>query len=388
MTTPAVIADVEAIPLVSSFDPDALDGSTDTVLVRVIDENGLVGVGEADAPPTVVRELILMNDVHFWSRGLRNVLLGRDPFERRAIWADMYGSTIYHGRRGLGIHALSAIDIALHDLAGKQLGRPVYQLLGGARRPHVRPYATIYPDAVKGRTIGQVMDAIARQFEIAKAAGFTAVKMEVLFEDLVSDGQLVHCVREGRKLLGDEITMMVDFGYRWSDWRAALWVLTRLEDCNLFFAEATLDHDNLAGHARLAERVETRVCGAEMAATVYECIQWIKEAKVDVIQPDINRCGGLTEIDRIAEVAELAGVQVVPHGWKTGITAAAQRHFQAANENVPFVEMLHPDLFASPLRQELVANEPVLADGVISLPSQPGLGVEIAPEAVTKYRLA
>jgi L-rhamnonate dehydratase len=385
--TPSLITDVEAVPLVTSFDPDSLDGSTDTILVRITDEDGRVGVGEADAPPTVVRDLIMMNDVHLWSRGLRNIVLGRDPFERRAIWSDLYQSTIYHGRRGLGIHALSAIDIALHDLAGKQLDRPAYQLLGGACRPHIQPYATIYPDAVKGRTIGQVMDSIANLFEIAKAAGFTAVKMEVLFEDLVSDGQLVHCIREGRKLLGDEITMMVDFGYRWRDWRSALWVLARLEDCNLFFAEATLDHDNLAGHAKLAERAETRICGAEMAATVHECLQWIREAKVDVVQPDINRCGGLTEINRIAEVAALEGVLVVPHGWKTGITAAAQRHFQAANENVPFVEMLHADLFPSPLREQLVTNEPTLTEGIMPLPTAPGLGVDIVEATVDRYRL-
>jgi L-alanine-DL-glutamate epimerase-like enolase superfamily enzyme len=381
------IAEVEAIPLVSSFDPEALDGSTDTVLIRITDQDGRVGVGEADAPPTVVAELVTMSDVHFWSRGLHSVLLGRDPFEIRAIWNDLYQATIYHGRRGLGIHALSAVDIALHDLVGKQLQRPVYQLLGGACRPHVQPYATIYPDAVKGRTIGQVMDAIAQMFDVAKTAGFTAIKMEVLFEDLVDDRELVHCIREGRKLLGDDTTMMIDFGYRWTDWRSALWVLSRVEDCNIFFAEAPLAHDNLAGHAKLAERVETRVCGAEMAATVYECIEWIRQAKVDVLQPDINRCGGLTEIRRIAEIAALEGVLVIPHGWKTGITAAAQRHFQAASENAPFVEMLHPDLFTSPLRKELVADEPRLEAGVLPLPSTPGLGVEIVDETVLKYQL-
>jgi L-alanine-DL-glutamate epimerase-like enolase superfamily enzyme len=382
------IAEVEAVALVSSFDPESLDGSTDTVLVLVTDRAGRTGVGEADAPPTVVRELVMMGDVHEWSRGLRNVLLGRDAFEVGAIWADLYQATIYHGRRGLGIHALSAVDIALHDLVGKQLGRPTYQLLGGARRAHIQPYATIYPDAVKGRTIGQMMDVIADLFEKAKAVGFTAIKMEVLFEDLVSDRELVHCIREGRKLLGDHVTMMLDFGYRWTDWRSALWVLNRLEDCDIFFAEATLRHDDLTGHAKLAERVETRVCGAEMAATVFECLEWIRDGKVDVVQPDINRCGGLTEIRRIAEAAWLEGVLVVPHGWKTGITAAAQRHFQAATENAPYVEMLHPVLFPSPLREHLTSGEPRIVEGVVPLPTEPGLGVELDDKVVARYRVA
>ncbi len=89
--------------------------------------------------------------------------------------------------------------------------------------------------------------------------------------------------------------MMVDFGYRWQDWREALWVLDRLEDCDLYFAEATLHHDDLEGHAKLAARAGTRIGGAEMAATVFECREWLERGRVGVLQPDIGRCGGLTE---------------------------------------------------------------------------------------------
>src|SRR6185436_4121974 len=108
------------------------------------DEEGRAGIGEADAPAVAVRELVLMDDVHGWSRGLAGLLAGRDPLEIGALHDELYAGTIYHARRGLGIHALSAVDVALHDLVGKQLGRPSYQLLGGARRNDIRPYATIY----------------------------------------------------------------------------------------------------------------------------------------------------------------------------------------------------------------------------------------------------
>ena len=104
-------------------------------------------------------------------------------------------------------------------------------------------------------------------------------------------------------MLGGDVTMMVDFGYRWHDWRDALWTLSRVEDCDVYFAEATLQHDDLDGHRKLAERVETRIGGAEFAATVHECREWLERGGVDVLQPDINRCGGLTEIRRIAELA-------------------------------------------------------------------------------------
>ena len=156
-----------------------------------------MGIGEADAPAVAVRELVLMDDIHAWSRGLATMLVGRDPFEIGALNAELYGGTIYHGRRGLGVHAISAVDVALHDLVGKQLGRPVYQLLGGARREAVTPYATVYAGSVGERTIGQIMDDIAGRFERALALGFRAVKMEVLFEDLVADRELVGASARG-----------------------------------------------------------------------------------------------------------------------------------------------------------------------------------------------
>lgn len=383
------IAEVEAIPIrESSVHPEDLDGSSETLVVRVTDSQGRTGIGETDAPLGPVRELVEMDDVFSWSRGLRSALLGADPFEIPALNRRLYEETIYHGRRGLGIHALSAVDIALHDLVGKQLGRPVYQLLGGACRDAITPYATIWPGGVKDRTLDELMDIIAVRFRTALELGFRAIKMEVIFEHLVDDRGLVECIREGRRLVGDDVALGIDFGYRWSDWRRALWVLNRVEDCDLFFAEAPLHHDDLDGHAKLADRVETRVCGAEFAATVHECREWIERGRVDVLQPDVNRCGGLTELKRIAELAALHGVQVIPHGWKTGITTAAQRHFQASTENVPFIETLSPELYESPLRAELTRPEPELSEGGIPLPTEPGLGIELVEDAVERYRIA
>jgi L-alanine-DL-glutamate epimerase-like enolase superfamily enzyme len=324
---------------------------------------------------------------HIWARRASEILIGEDPLEIAAIWERLYQGTIYSGRRGLGIHALSAIDIALHDLAGKSLGVPSYKLMGGARRDALRPYCTIYPGLPKDRSLRQLLDITNRQFEQAISLGFRAVKMEVLYFDLVSDAQLVDAIREGRRMLGDDITMMLDFGYRWRDWHDALWVLRRVEDCNIFFAEATLQHDDLHGHARLSEVSPIRICGAEFAATRWEVREWIETGKVAVVQPDISRCGGLTEIRRIADLCELHGVQVVPHGWKTGILAAAGRHFQAACPNVPYFEFISPHVYQSPLRERLVHPEPVVSDGRMELPKSPGLGIELDRTVVETYRV-
>lgn len=377
------IAKVDVIPIsMPAHSGKDCDGSVDTLVVRIWDEDGRCGIGECDAPPTVVKAFIEMPTAHIWSQNSVELLIGRDPLEIKAIWESIYDGTVYPGRRGLGIHALSAIDIALHDLAAKQIGAPVYKLMGGARREFLRPYATIFPGMPLGRAIGELMDIELGLMRKAVELGYRDLKMEVLFYDLVSDAQLVELIKEGRKAIGDDITMMLDFGYRWRDWHAAKWVLDRVADCNIYFAEATLQHDDLLGHARLSQQTDIRICGAEHAVTRFEIREWIETGKVAVVQPDINRCGGLTEIRRISEMAELYGVQVIPHGWKTGITAACGRHFQAATINAEVFEFLSPHLYDSPLRRDLVSPEPTIVNGRMELPSGPGLGVALNEKVI------
>lgn len=382
------IARVEVVPI---FVPDQrtndLDGTVDTVVIRVFDEDGRYGFGEADAPPMAVKHFIEMPTAHNWSMNLVDLLVGQDPLEIAALWQKMYEATFWPGRRGLGIHAISAIDVALHDLAGKQLGVPAYKLMGGARRERLRPYCTIFPGLSHGQPVAALMTEIERQFDMALSIGFRTVKMEVLFYDLVTDRELVDLIKQGRRMIGDDITMAVDFGYRWTNWHDAKWVLDRIADCDIFFAEATLQHDDLAGHAKLAAQSAVRIGGAEAAATRFEVREWIERGGVSVVQPNIGRGGGLTEIRRIADMAELAGVEVVPHGWKTGITSAMGRHFQAACPAAPVFEYISPKVFDSPLRRELVSPEPTLDNGFMALPTEPGLGIVLNEEAVERWRV-
>ena len=387
--TACPISRVEVIPLaVPEADRSDLDGLVETVIVKVHDEAGSYGFGETDAPPGVIKAFIETPTAHAWSRNISEILVGEDPVEITALWQKLYEGTFWHGRRGLGLHAIGALDIALHDLAGKQLGLPVYKLMGGARRSHLQPYCTIYPGLAHGRSIAPLMQEIGRQFDKALAIGFRAVKMEVLFYDLVSDAELVKCIEEGRRMLSGGITMALDFGYRWKSWHDALWVLERVADCNIYFAEATLQHDDLDGHARLAAMSPIRICGAEAAAGRHEIREWIERGRVAVVQPNITRSGGLTEIRRIAEMAEMAGVQVIPHGWKTGITAAAGRHFQAACPASPYFEYVSPHVFDSMLRRELTTPEPTLNDGRMDLPEGAGLGIALNEDVVNRLRVA
>jgi len=381
------IARLEVIPVISPVSSaNDLDGTADTVIIKIFDDDGRFGFGEADAPPLVVKSFLEMPTAHLWSRNASDILIGQDPLEIAAIWQKLYDGTFWPGRRGLGMHAISAIDIALHDLAGKQLGVPAYKLMGGARREKLKPYCTIYPGLAQGRSIGELMKEIGRQFGTALEAGFRAVKMEVLFYDLVSDRELIGLIGEGRRMLGNDILMAVDFGYRWHNWHDALFVLERIADHNVFFAEATLQHDDLDGHARLAEKSSIRICGGEAAATRFEIREWLTVGKVGVVQPNIGRGGGLTEIRRIADLCELHGAEVIPHGWKTGITSAVGRHFQAACPASPIFEYVSPHVFDSPLRRELVSPEPAVADGWMDLPAGAGLGIELNEDLVARWR--
>lgn len=382
------IARVEVIPIaVPDTDKNDLDGTTDTILVKIWDEAGRMGFGETDAPPEVAKAFITMPTAHLWSRNMMEVLIGTDPIEIAALWEKLYIGTFWPGRRGLALHAIGAIDLALHDLAGKQLGVPAYKLMGGARRSTLRPYCTIWPGLPQSRSISEVMREIGRQFDLALESGFRAVKMEVIFQDLVTDRELVQCIEQGRKMLGPDIQMALDFGYRWSNWMDARWVIERIADCDIFFAEAALQHDDLDGHARLAAVAPMRVCGAEAAAGRHEIREWLERGRVHVVQPNIARTGGLTEIKRIAEMCEMTGAEVIPHGWKTGITSAAGRHFQAACPASPLFEYVSPKVFDSTLRRDLVSPEPEVVDGAMALPKGPGLGIALNEEIVARYRI-
>ncbi|NDJ52233.1 MAG: mandelate racemase/muconate lactonizing enzyme family protein [Chloroflexi bacterium] len=363
-----------------------LDSAAETLIVRIHDEEGRVGVGETDSASPAVQALIMMAGPHSLSMGLRQILIGKDPVQIGAIWDLLAASTVYNGSLGVARHALAAIDIALHDLAGKQLERPAFHLLGGARRTHVEPYATLYGGSVNGRSLTQMIDAMAELVDRALAHGFRSIKYEALFEDLASDRHLVDIIKSVRSQIGSDVRLLIDFGYRWTDWRDALWTLNRLETADIWLAEATLQHDDYPSHAKLAQRVETRVGGGEFAASLQECRNWLEVGKVDCLQPDVARAGGLTEMRRITELAEQHGAIVVPHCWKTGINFAAASHLQAASRNVPLVEMFVPGFFPSTLREELVSPEPELIDGKIKLPDAPGLGVLLADEILTKFQ--
>jgi L-rhamnonate dehydratase len=377
------ISRIECLQLRSpQASPEDCDGAVETAVVRVTARNGLSGIGETDAPPNAIAALLETPTAHIWSRSIRDLLLDQDALEVEQLWDRIYEGTIYHGRRGLGIMLLSAIDIALHDLRGKLLSLPVYQLLGGAVRQQVTPYATLFPSMPQNRPWSEMRQACLRLLEQSMELGFCAVKMEMLFYDLVTDRELLNFIHECRRILGEQREFMIDVGYRWNHFNDALWVLRRIEDDKLFFVETPLHTDDLDGLRRLAEGTTTPVAAGEFLQTRHEFRGLLDEGQCDVIQPDLGRVGGLTEAMRCARMASDRGRICVPHAWKTGLTVAATQHFAAAVANCPYAEYFHPHLFPSFLRPRLAKPEPELVQGRWALPVDPGLGIELDEEIV------
>lgn len=362
--------------------PEDCDGAVDTAVIRVSADNGLSGIGETDAPPNVIAALLATPSAHIWSRSIRDLLIGENPLEVERLWEKVYEGTIYHGRRGLGIMLMSAIDIALHDLRGKALGLPVYQLMGDAARQSILPYATLFPGMPQGRSWGEMEKLCLGLLEAALNKGFRAIKMETLFDDLITDRQWVDFVWHCRRVVGDDRGLMVDVGYRWKSFKEAIWALRRVEDANLLFVETPLPTDDLHGLARLAEATTTPVAAGELLQTRHEFRELIEQGRCDVIQPDVSRVGGLTEALRCARMASEKGVRCVPHAWKTGLTVAATLHFGAVAPNCPCVEFFDPAFFPSLLRSRLVGPDPELQSGAWALPKAPGLGVTLNEEVL------
>jgi len=327
-----------------------------------------------------------MPTVHFWSQGINEHVVGREPIEARAIYDAIYHSSFYHGRRGILIHALAAVDIALWDLAGKQLEQPVYKLLGGARSTKIRPYATIYPGDIYDGPLSTIVAELEKQAQIAVDQGLRSVKVPILFAEHLSDSKLVGFIKDCRRMVGEDIELSLDFGYRWRDWQDAAWLLKRIDDARIAFAEAPLWHDDLHGHNKLAQVSPVKVGGAEFAVSRWEVRDWLETGGVSLVQPGVSRAGGFTELMRIAEMCELYGASLIPHSYATGITDICNIHLQAACLTIPMVEFRSSLLGPSRLRTELVSPaEPEIVDGYMQLPEGPGLGVALNEALVEQY---
>jgi len=378
-----------AVLVVPDCQADACDSAQDTIVVSVHTDDGVTGIGEVDANPWVIKAMIEAPGSHIMSLGLRELLIGQDPCQPAAIWDRLYTFTAMSGRRGAGICAIGALDMAIWDVYGKAVGRPVWQLLGGQRQNYITPYASLLPT---GRTLQEYRKSLLAKAKWAKEYGFRAAKMEIcvngpyahnlLDED---DEAIVDIVAACREAVGPNMTMMVDVAYAWSDWKEALRILRQLEPYNPFFIETPLRSDDLDGYARLADATSIRIAAGEWLNSRFEFADFLDRGHIDVAQPDVGRVGGFTEAMRVVDMALDRGKIIVPHCWKTGIGAAASAHLAACAPNCRFIEFLPPSVADSALRRDLVMEELQIEDGRLALPRKPGLGIELNLDAMHSF---
>jgi L-alanine-DL-glutamate epimerase-like enolase superfamily enzyme len=378
--------------LVPDYDSKACSSAQDDIVVKVHTDEGIVGIGETDTNPWATKAYINSPGTHCMALGIQNLLVGKDPLEVESLWESMYVSTAMSGRRGLGICALGALDMALWDIKGNALGKPVWQLLGGAKHANIHPYASLLPN---GNSLEEYASSLIGKLVQAKKYGFDAAKLEICINGPYSHGglqekdpEVANIVTSCRNAVGTNMTLMVDVAYAWNDWRTALKLIEAIEPYDIYFVETPISSDDLDGYAALAERSKIPIAAGEWLQTRFEFQELIDHGKIGVAQPDVGRVGGITEARRVAEFADLRGRRIVPHCWKTGIGIAASAHLAAASPNCPFIEFLPAELSESLIRKELVADELRMEDGVIALPTKPGLGIELNEDAVAKYTVA
>jgi L-alanine-DL-glutamate epimerase-like enolase superfamily enzyme len=385
------IVDVRAIPLSYRCNPPygsagGMQSARGGLLVEIETDAGLTGIGEAGVGGGSTRHVI--------EHQLRPMLIGEDPLLIEGLWQKMFARTRQFGRRGIVMNAISGVDIALWDIAGKLARMPLYRLFG-ACRDRVEAYASggFYQ-------AGKPVDDLAGEAEGYRAAGFRGMKMKIgrnpstqtPLRHLAANAHACEVEPEEdiarvaavRKALGPKTKLMVDVNCAWSP-AMAIEVGRALEPYRLYWIEEPVATDDIDGSARVAAALATPVAGYETEIGLYAFRDLITRGAIDIVQPDIAWSGGFSECRRIAALAQAYHLMVAPHAFASAVTLAASLHFAAS---IPNALLLEFDRNPNGLRDELL-KEPLAidGDGMMRLPERPGLGIELDPAAVSRYRV-
>lgn len=358
-----------------------------SLLVKITTEDGVVGWGEGGqyGPPAPVAACI--------DQVLAPILIGGSACTPIATSERLYAFSRDFGQRGTYIEALSAIDIALWDIWGKVVGQPVHALMGGAFRDRVTAYATgcYYPDQPwqMDRILGDLETEAASYVE----SGFDILKIKIGLLSVEDDLKRVAAVRRSA---GDRIKLLVDANHAYTPVNA-IRIGKALGDFGVHFLEEPVVPEDRAGYRRVRDAIDVPVAGGECEFTRFGFRDLFLEQCVDIAQPDICVCGGLSEFQKIQALAGSFGILTIPHVWGSGIAVAAALHALAvipptphtanpvALQNEPVVEF---DRKHNPLRDNLLEENFTLKDGCVAVPTGPGLGIAVNEEVLNRYRTA
>lgn len=369
------IARVEALPL-RYAEPNNSGKIRCVALVRIETAGGAVGWGEAitgSEDASLAMKVIV-------DRGLGPRLVGRDPREVEAIWSEFRESTYWSGNGGIVTFALSAIDMALWDLAARLADVPLYRLLGGKRRDRVLAASSIIFDTAD-------LAATGTYFADLRARGYTVLKggwghdLAIAFgKDPKRDLAIVRTVREA---VGDDAEIIVDVAAG-SNWTAshAIAMARAFEPYRLYWLEDALPEGDLDGWKRLRAATATPLCTGEKSWLVPDFRRLVDSRALDVVMIDPGRAEGVTGTKKVIDLAADARQSWNAHSWSSAINTAASLHLAAASPNVLILE-LKPE--PSPMQNDIVADPIVMEGGFITVRDGPGLGISVDEAAVRRY---
>jgi len=338
-------------------------------LVAVYTDEDLVGYGSVFTSEDLVRAALKV---------LEPLYTGENALEPERVSEKLHQNTFWQGRGGAITHAISGIDIALWDLLGKATGQPVGRLLGGRYRERVLPYASLLMDEP---------GPLSEHLISLKEQGFRAFKIGWgPFGRRGSDKLDEAIVKTTREALGDEVLLAVDAGGSdafWSqDYKWALRTSYMLTHYGVAWFEEPLDPDAMEDHVALRRNAPVPISGGEVFTRRQSFEPYLKAGAFDVVQPDVTKVGGISEERRIAWTAEENGARMIPHGWNTVVGLAADLQLASALPKTDLVEYKA----GSPYIDEIAAGAWELdEDGMLPIPEEPGLGIELDPDAVTRY---
>lgn len=345
------------------------------MLVEIETDTGLVGWGECYGPARMTAPVV---------RALAEQFIGEDPLATELLWQRTYDRFRDHGQKGLLIEALSGIDIALWDIKGKHFGVPVHRLMGGPVRSEVKAYAT----GLYRRKTGNPLDYLAAEAEEYVAQGFDAVKLKVGF-GVAED---VAVARRIREVIGPKIGLMVDANHAY-DAVAAIQLGRRIEEFDIGWFEEPVPPEDLDGYRAVKAAIAIPIAGGECEYTRLGFRPVLTAGAMDIVQPDICAAGGITECKKIADMAQAFGVRVNPHVWGTGIGIAASLQLLAvtpahAPHSLNLIEpMLEFDRTEHPIRQAILETPIEQSNGVVQIPTGPGLGIAVDRKTVERFEV-
>ncbi len=348
-------------------------------LVEIKTNEGITGWGEAFCqglePPEISAAVI--------ENSLSELIIDQNPLDIELLWHKMYNQTRDFGRKGSVVAAISAIDIALWDISGKYYEKPIYQLLGGSFRKKIKPYATGFYRLNGQGEVSRLAEEAIQHYE----NGFDHMKVKLGFG--IDDD--VKCMEGIRKILENKkTTLMIDTNHAYG-LTEALQLGEALKDYNLRWYEEPVIPEDIKGYAELKSKLKIPIAGGENEHTLYGFRNLFENNCLNIAQPDIGSCGGITATKHISVLAQSFGIEVNPHVWGSAVAQSASLHVLASlpiahHSLFPREPILEYDQSSHPFRKELLKEPIYLENGYVNVSEKPGLGIEVNFEIVKKYK--